>query len=637
MQNVRRLQLAGVIQIRRLPQRVHVAHAKTVRQQLPVAVMGVKILRAMQVAILQKIVRRHVGRVILQRQIVVVIRPANVTAPWLLRTIPAHASLRQPFTLPVKAKLIPFRQLVVNVHPADEIAEHGRVRPPIRPRQNPADSRRVIRRPQPGARVRRGSGGRVEQQEVKDGVAEHLGVAHPQRQRGRAAGGRICLNPADGCQAGRIAAQIVVHPHRPKDADEIRRPIMLAVAVPGRPVGVAQPGGAGLHARAEGVQQCRDHGVPKRVAAPIHLRAAPGRIRLPGRVQSQHKLRRKPQRIRPVQPPFRRKTARRLRAQHVIHHVQPRPRRAVQIRPQLPAGVIRRVQGHAHQPDLAHVGQVIVVGRPARAHRVADENGVIDNAHRLRVVIGGHAGVHVLVRPAQEHLADGRLVLRREVGVNPVHRQGKAFAPPAGAVVSGKSRVAEGLIGGRPFGCLVHHVHEQRAGALGVVGARGRVIFNEGHEGEEHGVHFVGVLLPGDAAAVPAGQVARIHLRFGAGGQNCQPVLVHRVAGNGPGAQPGQIAGAHPEAGMAAVEQGIGLRGGGDGGGGHGRILPIQRRRGNEPQAGWHLFILSRMGLKGNETAVRRPGRRAVFMRLVERHANRLAASRRDDENVGRG
>ncbi len=167
------------------------------------------------------------------------------------------------------------------------------------------------------------------------------------------------------------------------------------------------------------------------------------------------------------------------------------------------------------------------------------------------MVVVGCRGVQVLVGPTQKDLADGGLVLGRQVGVDPIHGQGETLAPPARPVGGGEVKVPEGLARCNTLCSDVHDVHQQAAGPLGVVVSCGRVVFDQRHKGEQLGIHLGGVLVPGVIATVLVGHDASVHIRLGAGGQDSKSVAIHRIAVRCPGPQPGKVLGAQPQARMA--------------------------------------------------------------------------------------
>ena len=122
-------------------------------------------------------------------------------------------------------------------------------------------------------------------------------------------------------------------------------------------------------------------------------------------------------------------------------------------------------------------------------------------------------------------------------------RKGGYCCDPLQVVVLGRRR---------PLGGLVHDVHDQLAGAGGIIAADRGVVLDQREEGEQLGVGFRGVFLIAHIAAVLIGHAPFVHLLFGALGQQRQAVPIERIAVTRPGAQPRQIGRGEPQARVGA-------------------------------------------------------------------------------------
>jgi hypothetical protein len=154
----------------------------------------------------------------------------------------------------------------------------------------------------------------------------------------------------------------------------------------------------------------------------------------------------------------------------------------------------------------------------------------------------------------------------------------ESLAPGVGAQLQIELGPAERSVG-LAFGGLVHHIHQQTAGALGALGAGVAVRVDQRHKGEELGIGFGGIGFPGQTALVRPDRIGLIvGKEFGVvvdqrliiGDQ--QPLAVHRVARHRPRTQTGQIVLGEPQARVV----------------GHGRGLGnglVQRGRGAEEEA----------------------------------------------------
>ena len=172
---------------------------------------------------------------------------------------------------------------------------------------------------------------------------------------------------------------------------------------------------------------------------------------------------------------------------------------------------------------------VVVVATKAHLLDIGQQGWVIDRAHRFGVVV---AARDHLLRPAQEDLADRAFVLGSQRRVDPIDHQRESLAVIANAVTifGRKVGVAEGrvlgrfvtgiILGrGRSLGRLVHDVHEQGAGAFGIVGADRRVIFHQRQKGKEFSVHLRRILLIAHIATILVGDAPFVHFAFGPFGQ----------------------------------------------------------------------------------------------------------------------
>ena len=172
---------------------------------------------------------------------------------------------------------------------------------------------------------------------------------------------------------------------------------------------------------------------------------------------------------------------------------------------------------------------VVVVATKAHLLDIGQQGWVIDRAHRFGVVV---AARDHLLRPAQEDLADRAFVLGSQRRVDPIddQREGLAVIADAISIFRRKVGVAEGrvlgrfvtgiILGrGRSLGRLVHDVHDQGAGAVGIVGARCCIIFYQRQKGEEFGVHLRRILLIAHIATILVGDAPFVHFAFGPFGQ----------------------------------------------------------------------------------------------------------------------
>src|SRR5262245_48251578 len=99
---------------------------------------------------------------------------------------------------------------------------------------------------------------------------------------------------------------------------------------------------------------------------------------------------------------------------------------------------------------------------------------------------------HNRIRPLQEHFTDGRLVLRREVWVYPIHRQTICLSLPPGTLHDWKGGIPVWLAFGKAFGGLVDDAHEKGASAPGVILSVSLVVADQRCEGEQLGEHLIG-------------------------------------------------------------------------------------------------------------------------------------------------
>ena len=95
-------------------------------------------------------------------------------------------------------------------------------------------------------------------------------------------------------------------------------------------------------------------------------------------------------------------------------------------------------------------------------------------------------------------------------------------------------------------------MHDQLAGAGGIVAADRGVVLDQREEGEQLGVGFRGIFLIAHVAAVLIGHAPFVHLLFGALGQQRQAVPIERIAVARPGAQPRQVGRGEPQARVGA-------------------------------------------------------------------------------------
>ena len=294
----------------------------------------------------------------------------------------------------------------------------------------------------------------------------------------------------------------------------------MGVAVPGglkhlqAVVGVLYGGGA------DGVQVGRDEIIPEGVAVQHHGRAELGGVVAAGGVQGEQELQGVAGGLGAVLEAFGQQAAAHVGAGGRVEEVEPGAGGVGQIALQRGAGV-GGVQRQRHHAQVAHVGGKVVVARPAHLQAVGCQHGIIDHADGFGVMV---AVLDDLVAPAGEDGVDLRLVCGRERVVDPVHGQGERLAVPAQAVgiLGEEDRVAEGRIDGRcgiagaEVGALgggtqrgrIHDVHEQAAGAPGVVRPRRRRGVDQRHEGEQLGVRLGGIFGVGALAAVFGGDAA---------------------------------------------------------------------------------------------------------------------------------
>ena len=162
-------------------------------------------------------------------------------------------------------------------------------------------------------------------------------------------------------------------------------------------------------------------------------------------MQGQQELGHVAEGLRAVFQPFGQQPAAAVAAAEMLEDIEIRAHGVVEVGAQRAAGVIRRVERQRHQPQVAHVGRVVVVAAEAHLLPVGQERRIVEQPNRLGVMVA--ARDHFL-RPAQEDLADGGLVLGAERRVDPVHHQRERFAviADAVAVLGGEVGVAEGRV-----------------------------------------------------------------------------------------------------------------------------------------------------------------------------------------------
>ena len=127
--------------------------------------------------------------------------------------------------------------------------------------------------------------------------------------------------------------------------------------------------------------------------------------------------------------------------------------------------------------------------------------------------------------------------------------------------IDGRFRVAGAeviLFGGGAKHGRIHDVHQQRACPLGIIGSCRGVRVYQRHEGEELGVGFGGVFGVGALPAILGGNVAVVHVLFGAVNNRQEAIYKEGIVSRGPAAQAGDIGRCNPQAGVG----GGGCRGG---------------------------------------------------------------------------
>ena len=393
----------------------------------------------------------------------------------------ADAPFGQPLAVAIEAKVVAVGHLVINRIPTEAIGEPSGVIAPTAAAKETIQPRRQECRghgwPWIGGR---GDGGIIEQ-EVENRFAKISRIAHPFGQLRDAAGGGMALQPAHGVETRLVASCQIIEANRRKGADKIGQMIALTVAIKGRLIAVAALF-TGNRRRAERMEIGGETIVPKRIVAQGH----DGWIGGAGGMQGEQELGDIPQRLWTVFQPFGQQAAAAIGADQVVKDVEMGTNDNVQIAVQLVIGIIRRVEGQRHHAQVAGMGGVIVVAAKAHLLLIRQQRRIIDQPHRFWVMI---APCDHLLRPAQEDLANGCFVLRREGRVDPIDHQREGFAVVANAVAifGGKVGMTEGRVLGRfiagviffcrrPFGGFIYDVHQQGARPIGVIGAKCGII-----------------------------------------------------------------------------------------------------------------------------------------------------------------
>ena len=96
-----------------------------------------------------------------------------------------------------------------------------------------------------------------------------------------------------------------------------------------------------------------------------------------GGAQRREELRETPEGVRAVLEALRRQAAAGVAVERRADDVEPLPGDGVEVRAQAPAGVVLGVERHRHQAQVAGVGDVVVVERPAGLLDVGDERRVV--------------------------------------------------------------------------------------------------------------------------------------------------------------------------------------------------------------------------------------------------------------------
>ncbi len=558
MEDVRRTLALGVVEVRRVARDGEVAGARDPGEE-------------------RRVPRRHVGplrpfppvhvavgagvgvvrRAVLDRERVVVPRRAELE-------VPAGPLARQPLPLPPELDLVPVAVLVVHLVVAQLVREPRGRRAPVRPGEDPSQAGGEVRERQRGPRVRGGGEPRLEEEEVEDrGLERAARPGDAVREPRRAPGRGVRLDPAQRLGPARAPRGAVADAERTKDLDEVRRPVDLPVAVPRGQVDGDAFGRRRDRHRADRVEEGGDELVPEGISVPAHLRAVDRRIGLPRRLEGEEELRGETERLRSVLEPLRDEPARGVGPQGTVEDVEPGARHVPQLPGQLAPRVVGRIERHRHQAEVPHVGRVVVVHGPAGLRRAVEEDGVVHDALRQRVVVPRDRRVRVLRRPAEEDGPDLRLVLGREVRVDPVDGQGEPLAVPARPVPRRELRVPVRLSFGGTRQRLLDDVHQERPRPPRPVGAFG-LGADERQEGAELGVGLRRVLHPADGPVllVASRHETGVDLRLRRGRERRDSVGPERVRGARPRAQARQVLRRDPEPGVARHRRRRSVRGG---------------------------------------------------------------------------
>ena len=361
-------------------------------------------------------------------------------------------------------------------------------------------------------------------------------------------------DPAARLEGGRVAPVGRVQPQRREVVHEVGELEVLAVAVPGRLVGVAPA--APRHPRADGVEEAGDRVGEERIALEHHLRAVDLHVLLAGGLQRQVGLGDEGQGPGGVLEALGRHPAASVVAQHRVGGVEPGPGRVAEVvaearvaAPGVGLGrVVGLVQGHGHQREVAHVGREVVVDRVRAAASLATSAGSSSTPPGRRSSIPVVRGSGCFLGPAEEHLADGAWSPAEGTAVDPVDGQGERLARPPRPVVDREARLGEHVAGlpsrvdPRSIMCI------RSARDASPTSAPGRDRPRAVTEREQEGVALAQLGLVGAHPGV--GDDAAVVVASGLGDRDRQRG-VDRVRLLGPRPQAGQIVGADPQPRMA--------------------------------------------------------------------------------------